>query len=148
MFDEDDGIAGIDETLKLFVQLSDVGGVEAGRRFVKNVERPAALRPLQLGGELDALRLPSGELGRRLAEPDVAQPDLTQHAQRPGNCVIAFEELEGGIDSHRQHVRDRLVADLDLERLRIVARSLAGRAWRVDAGKKKKLDANVALALA
>ena len=58
--------------------------MQAGGRLVEDVERVAALRALQLGGELDALRLAAGQLGRRLAEAQVAEADLAQHVERRG----------------------------------------------------------------
>jgi hypothetical protein len=40
---------------------------------------------------------------------------------------LIYEELRGRIYRHRQHVGDRLVPDFDLERLRIIASSVARR---------------------
>ncbi|KDA05475.1 hypothetical protein DC31_16305 [Microbacterium sp. CH12i] len=48
-----------------------VGAVEPGRWLVQYVQRVPTLRTLQLGRELDALRLYSGELGCRLTQPEV-----------------------------------------------------------------------------
>ena len=67
MLDDDDGIPSFDEAIELGHQLLDIVRVQASRRFVQNVERAAAVRPLQLGRELDALGLAAGKLGRRLA---------------------------------------------------------------------------------
>ena len=38
-------------------ELLHIGGMQAGGRLVKNIERVAALCSLQLGGQLDSLRL-------------------------------------------------------------------------------------------
>ena len=78
VLDHDDRVAGVDQAVQLRQQPVDVGGVQAGGRLVEHVERVAALRALQLGGELDALRLAARQLGRRLAEPQVAQADVAQ----------------------------------------------------------------------
>jgi hypothetical protein len=56
--------------------------MQAGGGLVEHVERVAALRALQLGGQLDALRLAARQLGGRLAQPQVAQADGAQQAQR------------------------------------------------------------------
>ena len=60
VLDHDHRIARIDESLQLHHQPVDVGGMQAGGRFVEDVQRVAALRALQFGGELDALRLAAG----------------------------------------------------------------------------------------
>ena len=61
---------------------------------------------------------------------------------------LVGEELPGRVDRHPQHVGDVLVAVLDLQRLRVVAGPVAGRARRVDARQEEQLDHHEALALA
>ena len=148
VLDDDDGVAGVDQAVELRHQLLDVGGMQAGRRLVEDVERVAALRALQLGRELDALRLAAGELGRRLAEPQVAEADLAQHVERAAHVRLVGEELARRVDGHAQHVGDVLAAVRDLQRLRVVARAVAGRARRVDARQEQQLDHHEAFALA
>ena len=62
-------------------QLADVLEVQAGGRLVEHVDRPAGGAALQLGGELDALRLAAGQRRRGLAEPDVAEADVVERLQ-------------------------------------------------------------------
>ena len=69
--------------------------MQAGRRLVEDVERVAALRALQLGRELDPLRLAAGQLGGRLAEPQVAEADLAQDVERAPHVRLVGEELPG-----------------------------------------------------
>ena len=64
-------------------QLADVLEVQTGRRLVEDVDGPAGGALLQLAGELDALRLAAGERRRRLAEADVAEPDVDQRRHVP-----------------------------------------------------------------
>ena len=124
-------------------------GCRPGGRLVEQVERVPAARPLQLGGELDALRLAAAELGRRLAEPQVAEPDVAQRleaarrrpARRRGTSAASSTVMA-------EHVGDVLVAVGDLEGLGVVARAVAGRARRVGAGQEEQLDRDEALALA
>lgn len=92
------------------------------------------MRALQLGGEL--------------AQPQVAQLEVAQRLQRMGQRPLALEEGVRGIDRHGEHVGDRLAVELYLQRLVIVARAMAGRAGRVDAGQEQQLDEDEALALA
>ena len=55
--------------------------MEAGGGLVEDVEGVALLRTLEFGGELDALRFSAAELGGRLAEAEVAEPDLAEHGE-------------------------------------------------------------------
>ena len=106
------------------------------------------LDALQLGRELDALRFAAGEFGRGLAEPQVAEADLLQHIERAGEVRLVGEEFRGGIDGQAEHFGDVLAAVFDLERLRVVARAVAGRAGRIDARQEEQLDENEAFAFA
>ena len=78
VLDHDDGVAAVGQPLQDAEQVLDVREVEAGRRLVEDVERAAGRPPRQLGGELDALRLAAGELGRGLTEIDVAEADVVR----------------------------------------------------------------------
>src|SRR5215218_8985984 len=40
VFDDDDGVAGIDESIEHLEQMANVGHVEAGRRLVEDVDVP------------------------------------------------------------------------------------------------------------
>src|SRR3546814_3452402 len=59
-------------------QQIDIRRMQAGGRFVEDVDRAAALHPLQFGRELDPLRLAARQLGRRLAEPEVDEADRSE----------------------------------------------------------------------
>ena len=72
-------------------QLLHVRRVQAGGGFVENVERVAAARALQLGGELDALRFAARKLGRGLAEAQVTEADSPQHVERTGEVRLIGE---------------------------------------------------------
>jgi hypothetical protein len=50
------GIAGLHQFLQLNYEPRNIGWVQTRRRLVQDIERVTALRPLQLGGKLDALR--------------------------------------------------------------------------------------------
>ena len=148
VLDDDHGVAGVDETLQLGHQFVDVGGMKARRRLVEDVERAAALLLLQLGGELDPLRLAARELGRGLAEAEVAEPDVAQHGERLQYRRLIAEELARGLHGQAEDIGDAATAPCHLERLRVVARTLAGRAGRIDAGHEEQLDADEAFSLA
>ncbi len=118
------------------------------RRLVEHIERVTTRAALELRRELDALRLAAREFGRWLPQAQVADPDLPERVERAPHRRIVGKELECLVDRHREHVRDRLAAVGDLERLFVVARALADRAWRVHARQKQHLDEDETLALA
>ena len=112
----DDRVARIDQRLQVRDETIRVGAVEPGRRLVQDVQRVSALRALQLGCELDTLRLTPGKLGCRLTQPEVVESDVRQSCQRSSDLLIAHEEQVRLLDAHRQHVSDRAPAPRDLER--------------------------------
>src|SRR3546814_5865552 len=57
-------------------------------------------------------------------------------------------ELQRDLDGHRQHYVDALALVLDLQRLAVVAATLAGIADHVDVGQKMHLDLDPAVAFA
>ena len=67
--------------------LRDVLEVQAGRRLVEDVDRAAGRALLQLGGQLDPLRLAAGQRRRRLAEPDVAEADVDERVEVAGDAA-------------------------------------------------------------
>ena len=84
VLDDDDRVALVDEPLQHAEQLADVLEVQAGRRLVEDVDGAAGRPLLQLGGQLDALRLAAGQRRGRLAEPDVAEADVVEGAAGAG----------------------------------------------------------------
>jgi len=63
VFDDDDGVAGIDETLQDFQQFADVGKVQSGGGFVEQVQGAAGGATSEFAGQFDALGFASGESG-------------------------------------------------------------------------------------
>jgi hypothetical protein len=148
VLDHHDRVPGIDEPVQLAQQQLDVARVKPGRRLVEQVERVTATAALKLGRELDALRLAAGQLGCRLAESQVAQPDLAQRLEAAHRRRHVREEPCRLIDGHAEHVGDRLATHADLERLGLVSRAVARRARRVRAGQEQQLDRDEPLAAA
>ncbi len=105
-------------------------------------------RALELRCQLDALRLAAGQLGGRLPEPQVAEPDLAQGLEAARRRWHVGEELGCLVDGHVEHLGDGPVAVADLERLRVVARAVAGRAGGVGSWQEQQLDGDEPLALA
>ena len=85
VLDRDDGVAARGQVVQHLEQALHVGEVQAHGRLVEQVERRAPPRaPRQLARDLEALRLAARELGGRLAELEVAEPDAAQDVQRRG----------------------------------------------------------------
>ena len=122
--------------------------MQAGGRFVQDVERAAGRAPRQLLGQLHALRLAAGQGGRRLADMDVAEADLLQHRQLVADRRHGLEELDAFLDRHLQDVGDRLALESDLQGLAVVALALALVALDIDVGQEVHLDLDDAVALA
>jgi hypothetical protein len=95
--------------------------MQTGRGFVEDVQRFAPLRALQFGGQLDALSLAAGKLRGGLSQPDISQADLPEDAQRPAKRGVVGKEIKRAVYRHREDVGNRLIPDLDFQRLGIVA---------------------------
>src|SRR5690606_16084300 len=93
VLDDDDRVALVHQPVEDPEQLADVVEVQPGGRLVQHVDGPAGGASLQLGGELDPLRLTAGEGGGGLAEPHVAQADVDQGPQVPVDGGDGGEEL-------------------------------------------------------
>src|SRR3984957_19416868 len=83
VLDHDHGVAAVDQPPEHPEQLADVVEMQAGRRLVQHVDRPAGGPALQFGRELDALGLPARQGGGRLPEPHISQPDVHERLQGP-----------------------------------------------------------------
>ena len=146
VLDDDDRVALVDQALEHAEQLADVLEVQAGGRLVEHVDGAPGGALLQLGGELDPLRLTAGQGGRGLAEPDVAEPDVVERLHVPGDGGHRLEEVGGLLDRHVEHVGDRLALEVHLERLAVVAGAVADLARHVDVGEEVHLDLDRAVA--
>src|SRR5215472_8098267 len=83
VLDHYDRVAAVDEPAEHAKQLAYVVEMQAGRRLVQHVDRPAGGPPLKLRSQLDPLRLAARQGRSGLAEPDVTQADIDQRLQVP-----------------------------------------------------------------
>ena len=149
VLDDDHGVARFDQTVELRDQLFDVGGMQAGGWLVENIQRVAALDPLQLGGELDALGLTTGKLRGGLAEPQIAQADFAQDTLRARRtCGSSAKNSQAASTVMPSTSAMVLLFVLDLESFGVVASAMTGGARRVDARQEEQLDEYEAFALA
>ena len=102
----------------------------------------------QFRRQLDALRLAAGQRGRRLAEVEVAEPDVVEQRELLGDARLGREEVHRVRHGEVEHVGDALPLVADLERLAVVAPPLADLARHVDVGEEVHLDLDEPVALA
>ncbi len=140
VLDDDDRLAGVDESVEQAEELLDVGEVEAGGRLVEDVDA-ALLR--QVGGELEPLALAAGQGRQRLAEAEVAETDIGEsHQDGVGSgCarVARIEELLRLRHGHRKHLADVAAAEVVLEHRRLETLSFADLADGLHAGHDAKV---------
>src|SRR5215472_10062982 len=78
VLDDDHRLSRIHQSVEQPEQLLDVGQVQAAGRLVEHVDTAVGGH---LDGQLEPLPLATGEGGERLAEPEVAQPDVRHAAE-------------------------------------------------------------------
>ena len=98
--------------------------------------------------QLHALRFAAGERGRRLSQPQVAEPHFFQHPQLLHDLRDLGEELQRLLHRQVEHFVNVLAAIANLQHLRLVARALALLANQFDVGQELHLDRDRAVALA
>ena len=82
--------------------------MEAGRRFVQNIECVAGAAAAQFFGELHALRLAAGERRSGLTEMDVFKADIYERIELVADARHVFHEFGGVLDRHIEDFGDIL----------------------------------------
>src|SRR3989449_10109194 len=106
VLDDEDRVASIHEAIEHAEELLDVVEVEPRRRFVHDVEHVARRARAELGGDLEPLRLAPRKRRRGLAQAQVAEADVLEHAQPPREPRLGGEELDGVVHGRVEHVAD------------------------------------------
>ncbi len=106
VFDDDDGMTGVDESLQLGDEPLDVGRMQAGGRLVEHVQRMTSRRALQFGRQFDPLRFATGQLGRGLAEAQVTQAHVVEDVERADDRFVGAEKSTRFIDAEPQNLGD------------------------------------------
>jgi hypothetical protein len=85
----------------------------------ESTSRSSRPRSCHVGGQLEPLPLAAGQRGERLADGEVAEPDLGEPHEDlvRGRCarVAVAEEVLGLVDRHREHLADVLAAERVLQ---------------------------------
>ena len=148
VLDDDHGIAFVYQSLQHEQQFAHVLEVQARGRFVEDIHCLAGGPALQLGGELDALRLSAGQRGRGLPEANIPQSDLHERVEVAGDRRVSLEERGGLLDRHIKHVGDGLAVVFDLQGFAVVPLAVAFLAFDVHVGQEVHLDLERAVAVA
>ncbi len=99
----------IDELVEALKQSIDVGEVQAGRRFVENVQVVfAAFELAQFAGEFDALGFAAGKDRRRMTELEVAEPEFVKDADLAGDGRLVREERDAFLNRQIENLGDVL----------------------------------------
>src|SRR5207244_257734 len=129
-----------DKSVQDLQKLLDVVEMQAGGRFVEDIESLPGALAAKFPGELDALGLAARKRGGWLAELDVIQADVVQGLQHGPNAGHIGEMLQGLLDVHFQHIFDALAFEADLERLAVEALAFANGAGHPDIGEEVHLQ--------
>src|SRR5206468_11491927 len=105
-------VARVDQPVQYTHERVHVLERESRGWLVEDVERPAGSPARQLRRELHALGLAARERRRRLADADVAEPNIVECLELRPEARERLEELHGLLDRHVQYLRDGLSADL------------------------------------
>jgi hypothetical protein len=140
VLDDEDGVAGVDEAGEDPEEATHVFEVEAGGRLVEDVDGAAGGPLPQLRGELDPLRFTAGEGGGGLAEADVAETDVDEGLEVPGDRGLVGEELERVLDGEVEDLGDVLALEGDVEGVAVVPGAFAHLAGDVHVGEEVHLD--------
>src|SRR6185503_9798154 len=82
MLDHQHRMPGLHEPLQAIQQALDIGEMQSGGGFVKNVEvMAAAAHFAQLGREFDALRFATGQNGGGVAKFEITEAQFVQYLQ-------------------------------------------------------------------
>src|SRR5438034_10671264 len=113
--------------------------------YVQHLTRRART---ELGGDLETLRLAPREGRGGLAQAQVAEADVLEHAEPPGEPRLGREELGGVVHGHVEHVADGAPAMLHGDDVGPVSPPLALLAGHVHVLEEVHLELLEAVALA
>ena len=108
-----------------------------------NSVRPFRLRQ-EIRRQLEPLRLAAGKRRRRLAEPQVVEPDVDQMLEPGLDLLVPAEERERLAGRHVEHFGDVDAAILHVEHRPAIPLAAALAAPHVDVGHELHVDRDVA----
>ena len=146
VLDDQHRVTRLHQPLENFNQLVNVGSMEARGGLVQNIDGAARGGSGQFRGQLHTLGFAAGEGGAGLAQLDVAQAHIHHGLDLLTDLGDVFEEFQGLVGGHVQHLGNVLALVLDFQRLPVVSCALADFARDVDVRQEVHLDLHQAVA--
>ncbi|RMQ91906.1 hypothetical protein ALP97_05238 [Pseudomonas salomonii] len=134
--------------IKLTQQTVHIPWMQTRSRLIQHIQRRASGITLQLGRQLDPLRLTAGQLGRRLPQTQIPQTDIPQHLQRTQHPRLLGKHLDRLLHGQPQHLGNAQALPLDRQRFRVITRPMTRRTRRIHTGHKQQLDTDKPFPLA
>jgi hypothetical protein len=148
VFDDEQRVAALHESLQRIEQLLDVGEVQADGGFVEQEQGVCLCLASHGRRQLQALRLPSGKRVQRLAEAQIVETNVDEDLQAATEFAMIAEEAQRLAGGHAQNVVDGFLLVADLEDLGTEAGAVADTAGYINVGQKLHLDALESFAFA
>ena len=148
MFNHEQRAPGINQRTEGRQQLVNVFKVQAGRRFIKDIQRLRAGTLGKMCREFDALRFTTGKRGSRLSQTQIPKSDVIEQSQAIRDFRHLPKKNDGLAHGHVEHLMNVLAAISNIKNLLLEARALALLANQFDVGEKLHLDRNRAITLA
>ena len=117
-------------------ELAHVPEMEARGRLVEDVEHARTRLAEEMRGQLHPLGFSPGEGGRGLAEAQVAEADLLEDLEAPGDPRLPPEEMQRLVHGQVQDLVDRLPVVAHLEQGRRIAPAPADLADEIHVGEE------------
>src|SRR5271167_1564728 len=148
VFNHDNRIALVAQTLQYDQQLSNVREMQTRGRFIENVQGAAGGALRQFLGQLDALRLAARQRGRALTQLHVRESHVEKGLQFWLDGRHGGKERQRILYRQTEDLLDILALEANFQSFAIVAFALAYIAWHVDIREKMHFDFDHAVALA
>src|SRR5690242_2525994 len=148
MFDNDYCVSEVCQSAENIEQLFHVVEMQAGSRFVENIDGFTGRPPAQLFGQLDALGLTSREGCRGLTEADVTQADIHERLQFRMDLGDAAKDIQSVGNTRVQKIGYGQAFVLDGKSLTVIPFAAAYFAGDVYVGKKAHFDLPQSISLA
>ena len=142
-------MARLDEAPEAIEQALNIGEVQTGGRFIKNVEIVAASAHLaEFSRELHALRLATGENRGGVAEFQITEAKFVQDFELSHDRPLILEEAYAFLDREFQQLGDVAPLPGDFQRLFAITASFASGTGDLDIRHEGELRYNCAVACA
>ena len=140
VLDDNCGIAPFDKFAEDLCQLGNIVKMEAGCRFVKNIDRLSGALAGKFCGKLDPLGFSAGKLRGGLAELDIPQADIVESLDLALDRGDILKKGQRLFDRHFKDIRDIFTLVTDLQGLTVVAFSVAYFAGNIDVRQEVHFD--------